>query len=201
MKEDELKKYAHLMTARFLQDPGVQFQIDNLERAELLFSLQCEGQIHAFNRHNAVHVLDGGKGFLIGYSTKELSEELLLEVFQQASLKLLEAATPDELLALQNKALLENEIIPQNWHFKYFDGDVYHLLVVAIDISEQGTGAFRKLLTHVLRDCDHRKLPIVLETFNPLNLPIYEHFGFQLMESKSSDQIGLTCFCMMRLAQ
>jgi hypothetical protein len=198
LKENELKEYAKLMTMRFLEDPGVVFQISCLERAELLFSLQCEGQIRAFAKRNAVQVLDGGKGLLIGYSMKELSGEQLLEVFQEASIKLLEKATEDELLLIQEKALLEGAIIPQNWHIKYFDGEVFHLLVVAIDKSAKGTGAFRKLLMPVISDCDNKKMPIVLETFNPANVPIYEHFGFQLMESQTSDKIDLTCFCIIR---
>lgn len=201
MKENELKEYAKLMTMRFLEDPGVLFQIGQLERAELLLSLQCEGQIQAFGQQNAVKVLGGGKGLLIGYSSKELLEEQLLEVLQQSSLKLLEKVNEDELLLMQNNAMLEGEIIPQNWHIKYFDGEVFHLLVVAIDKYLKGTGAFRKLLMPVIKDCENKKMPIVLETFNPNNVPLYEHFGFELMELEShiSDKVDLTCFCMMRL--
>ena len=198
MKENVLKEYAKLMKTRFLEDPGVIFQIGHLERAELLLSLQFEGQIQAFQQRNAVKVLADGKGLLIGYSSKELPEEQLLEVLQQSSQKLLEKATEDELLLMQHNAVLESEIIPQNWHVKYFDGEVYHLLVVAIDKSLKGTGAFRELLMPVIQDCENQKMPIVLETFNPNNVPLYEHVGFQLMESHISDQLGLTCFCMMR---
>ena len=187
------------MTTRFLEDPGVMFQISELKRAEFLLSLQSEGQIQAFSQHNAVQVLDGGQGLLIGYSSKELPEPLLLEVMQQSSLKLLEKATEDELLFMQSKAILEGEIIPQNWHIKYFDGEVFHLLVVAIDKSLKGTGAFRELLMPVIIACEKEKMPIVLETFNPNTVPLYEHFGFQLIESHNSDKIDLTCFCMMRL--
>lgn len=199
MKENKLKEYAKLMKTRFLEDSGVIFQIGHLERGELLLSLQCEGQIQAFDQQNAVKVLDGGKGLLIGYSSKELPEEQLFEVLQQSSLKLLEMVTEAELLLMQNNAMLESEIIPQNWHTKYFDGEVFHLLVVAIDKSLKGTGAFRDLLIPVIQDCENKKMPIVLETFNPDNVPLYEHFEFQLMESHTSDKIDLTCFCMMRL--
>jgi len=198
LKEKELKIYADLMSSRFSEDPGVLFQIGGLERAELLLTLQCEGQIQAFDQQNAVKVLDGGKGLLIGYSSKELPEEQLFEVLQQSSLRLLEKVTEDELLLMQNNAMLEGEIIPQNWHTKYFNGEVFHLLVVAIDKSLKGTGAFRELLMPVIQDCENKKMPIVLETLNPDNVPLYEHFEFRLMESHTSDRIDLTCFCMMR---
>lgn len=198
LKEKELKVYADLMSSRFSEDPVVLFQIGGMERAELLLSLQCEGQIQAFDKQNAVRVLDGGKGLLIGYSSKQLTEVQLFEVLQQSSLKLLEKVTEDELLLMQNNAILEAEIIPQNWYAKYFDGAVYRLLVVAIDKSLKGTGAFRELLMPLIQDCENKKMPIVLETLNPDNVPLYEHFGFRLMESHTSDKIDLTCFCMMR---
>jgi len=201
MKKNELKLYTQLMKTRFMEDSGVIFQINGLERAGLLVDLQFEGQIQAFDRQNAVKVLNGGKGLLIGYSTEELPEEKLLEIFQQSSQKLLETATEDELLWLQNKAMQEAEIIPQNWHLKYYDRDVYHLLTIAIDKPLKGTGAFRELIMPVIQVCDNKKLPIVLETFNPENVPLYEHFGFKLMESHPSEAINLTCFCMMRWRQ
>ena len=160
--------------------------------------MQFEGQIQAFHLHNAVQALEGGQGLLIGYSSKELPESLLLEVMQQSSVKLLEKASEGELQFMQSKAILESEIIPQNWHVNYFDGEVFHLLVVAIDKSLKGTGAFRKLLMPVIATCEKKKMPIVLETFNPDNVPLYEHFGFRLMESHLSDKIDLTCYCMMK---
>jgi len=199
MEENELKMCAKVMKTRFLEDPGVMFQLGNLERGELLLTLQCEGQIRAFNQLNSVRVLNGGRGFLIGYSSEEVPEEKLFEALQQSSVKLLEVVTEDELIFMQNNAMIEAEIIPQDWHKKYFEGEVFHWLVVAIDKSLKGTGAFRELLMPLLQDCEKKKMPIVLETFNPDNVPLYEHFGFQLMESHTSDKIDLTCFCMMRL--
>lgn len=198
MKENELKAYTQLMKTRFMEDPGVLFQIKDLERAGMLIELQFEGQIQAFMEENAVNVLDGGKGLLIGYSTNALPEDKLIPVMQRSSRKLMEVVTEAELQILQDRAVKQAEIIPQNWHTAYFDGDVYHLLIVATDKSLKGTGAFRTLITPVIEMCELKKMPMVLETFNPDNVPLYEHFGFQLKESHSSDEMNLTCYCMMR---
>lgn len=198
LKEHELKTYAQLMKTRFMEDPGVIFQVKDLDRAELLIEAQFEGQIQAFMEENAVRILENGRGLLIGYSTRELPEERLMNVMQQSSLKLVEIVTEKELQIIQERAIKQSEIIPQNWQTAYCDGDVYHLLVIATDKSAKGTGVFRELITPVLEECAAQKEPIFLETFNPDNLAIYEHFGFQLMESHSSDEMGLTCYCMMR---
>ncbi|MBU4439394.1 MAG: hypothetical protein L6276_11335 [Acetobacterium sp.] len=199
LNEHELKNCAQLMKNRFMEDPGVIFQLHDLDRAELLIEAQFEGQIQAFMEENAVQILEGGKGLLIGYSTKELPEDRLINVMQQSSRKLVEIVTEKELQVIQERAIKQSQIIPQNWQTAYCDGDVYHLLVIVTDKSAKGTGIFRKLITPVLEECATKKEPIILETFNPDNLPIYEHFGFQLMESHSSDEMELTCYCMMHL--
>ncbi|WP_373484748.1 hypothetical protein [Acetobacterium malicum] len=198
LKESELRTYVELMKTRFLEDPGVIFQVKDLDRAELLIKAQFEGQIEAFMEENAVQVQADGKGLLIGYSTRDLPEDRLMNVMQQSSQKLLAVVNQEELQVLQDRAVRQAQIIPQNWHTAYVDGAVYHLLIIATDESVKGTGVFRKLITPVLEKCEANKEPIVLETFNPDNLPIYEHFGFNLMESHTSDDMGLTCYCMMR---
>ncbi|OFV69095.1 GNAT family N-acetyltransferase [Acetobacterium wieringae] len=201
LNENELKTYTQLMKTRFMEDPGVIFQVNGLDRADLLIEAQFAGQIQAFMVQNAVQVLPDGQGLLIGYATREWPEERLTQVMQQSAQQLLAVVNPEELQLLSDRAVCQTQIIPSNWHLAYGATDVYHLLVIATDKSARGTGAFRKLLTPVLKKCAANQEPMVLETFNPDNLPIYEHFGFQLMESHRSDDIGLTCYCMMRSAE
>lgn len=198
LNEKEIKEYAQLMSARFLKDPGFIAQMGDLERAAMLACLQFEGQIRVFDQQSAVHVLENSKGFLIGYSSYSLNEEQLLEDLKQTSFKLMETATKEELLFMQNNAAVAGEITKPDWYTQYIDGEVFHLMVIVIDESLQGTGAFRRLLTPVIKACEEKKMPIVLQTHNPDNVPIYEHFGFRLLESHTSDKIDLTCFCMMR---
>ncbi len=196
LNEKELKEYANLMCSRFLEDPGVMVQLRGLKRAEMLFYLGCEGQIKAFDQQNAVHVLENGQGLLIGYSSNSLPDEPLLEVFQQASLELMEVASEDELLLMQNNALLVNKITTPDWYKQYYIGEVYHILVVVINKSLQGTGALRSLLMPVINECEEKKIPIILQTHNSDNVPIYQHYGFKLIESHFSEEIELNCFCM-----
>ncbi|MDD4666053.1 MAG: GNAT family N-acetyltransferase [Clostridia bacterium] len=198
LNEKELKAYANLMSSRLLKDPGVLVQIGALERAKLLFALSCEGQIKAFDQQNTVHVLGNAQGLLIGYSSNLLPEEQLLEVLKQASAKLMEVASEDELLFIQNRALEVNKITAHDWYKNYYAGEIYHLFVVAIDNSLKGTGALRNLLMPVIKQCEEKKIPIILQTHNPDNVPIYQHYGFKLIESHFSEEINLFCFCMAR---
>lgn len=198
LNEKEIKEFARLMSSGFISDPGIIAQMGNFEHAEILLYLHCEGQIRAFDQQSAVRVLENNQGLLIGYAANSINEEQLLKDFNHASLKIMETITQEELISMQNNAVLAGEITKPEWYKKYYDGEVFHLMVIVIDRPLKGTGAFRRLLIPVIKECERKEMPIVLQTHNPDNVSIYKHFGFELMEKHTSDKIDLTCFCMMR---
>ena len=57
-------------------------------------------------------------------------------------------------------------------------GRAWYLAVLATDPDFQGRGVARALLDHVLDRCDADGLAAWLETTDPVNPPLYEHFGF-----------------------
>lgn len=54
----------------------------------------------------------------------------------------------------------------------------WHLAFLATDPAHQRRGIGRKLLTHVLDRADADRTPTWLETSDPVNVPLYEKFGF-----------------------
>ena len=58
-------------------------------------------------------------------------------------------------------------------------GPAWHLAFLATDPDFRGRGLARRLLDHVLRRCDADGLAAWLETTDPVNPPLYEHFGFE----------------------
>ena len=198
MNKTELNQYASLMTTCFLKDPGVAAQLAGLERAELLLTLQNESQIEAFDQKGAVRTLPDGKGLLIGYSSRELPDEELLKVLQQSSWQVYQTASQQELLIMQENVIPIIAITVHNWHTKYYEGEIFELLVAAVEPALKGSGALRTLLAPVLEDCEAKHIPITMQTHNPENVPIFAHFGFQLMETCTCDATPLTCYCMMK---
>ncbi len=74
---------------------------------------------------------------MIGYSSGSLSDKILLEALQQASAKLMEAASVDELMLMKNNALLVHKITVHDRYKQYSAGKAYHLLVVVIDLNKK----------------------------------------------------------------
>ena len=41
-------------------------------------------------------------------------------------------------------------------------------------------------------------MDIVLETFTESNVQMYEHFGFELVETHTSDEVPFSDYCMIK---
>lgn len=197
---EQIQAASDLMAERFAGDPGIRAQMGGLERGGEYLRLQCLGQVRAFAEAGCVTLLDGtGPSFMMGYRTDELPMEALVGVLQDASRELLEAASPEEIAELQAHVAPVAAISDEFWYLRHFGNEpVYVLQVVAVAPQLKGTGAFRKLVAPVIAACDAAGVPMVLQTHNPANVPLYEHFGFQLVEQLSSKEIELSCYNMAR---
>jgi GNAT superfamily N-acetyltransferase len=56
----------------------------------------------------------------------------------------------------------------------------WYLAFIGVDPDRQGSGVGAALLRSRLQRCDQEELPAYLESSNPKNDPLYEHFGFRV---------------------
>jgi GNAT superfamily N-acetyltransferase len=56
----------------------------------------------------------------------------------------------------------------------------WYLAIIGVDPVRQGYGVGAALLRSRLRRCVQDGLPAYLESSNPANVPLYQHFGFQV---------------------
>lgn len=198
--DKQIEQAGNLMADRFAPDPGIRAQMEGLEHSADIIKLQCRGQVRAFASAGFLTLLDGGPSFLIGYRSDALPPESLVEVLQDASRELLDALSADELAQLQERVAPVAAISDEFWYTCHFaDQVVYVLQVVAVALELKGTGAFRRLIDPVIAECDASGIPMVLQTHNPNNVPLYEHFGFKLVEKVDSKELELSCYNMARM--
>ncbi len=57
----------------------------------------------------------------------------------------------------------------------------WHLPLIGVDPAKQGSGYGSQLLQHTLDEIDRRGEIAYLENTNPVNTPLYERYGFELM--------------------
>lgn len=67
-------------------------------------------------------------------------------------------------------------------HKKYAPNDHYYLDMLSVDPDSHGQGFSSKLVKPMLEVAKEKDVPVYLETSNPRNVEIYEHFGFTLVE-------------------
>jgi GNAT superfamily N-acetyltransferase len=73
----------------------------------------------------------------------------------------------------------------------------WHLAYLAALPEHRGKGLARRLLDRQLARCDEDRLPVWLETTDPVNPPIYERFGFETI-AHITDAAWLPGFWVMR---
>jgi GNAT superfamily N-acetyltransferase len=72
----------------------------------------------------------------------------------------------------------------------------YYLEYIGVEPGYQGKGYGSSLIKHLIHKADELGVGCYLENANPLNLPFYQHFGFQITSEK--EIIGLPSWFMWR---
>ena len=69
---------------------------------------------------------------------------------------------------------------------------------VAVTPELQGKGYASRLLDPMLSRIDNEQKPCYLQIENEKNVPIYEHFGFELIEKANLPNTDIYIWCMLR---
>jgi len=76
----------------------------------------------------------------------------------------------------------------------------WYLHIIAVRGRHRGKGIASRLLRPILAELDRKGLPCYLETQNPANVALYEHFGFQVKdESEIPGTGGTRNWAMLRM--
>lgn len=211
IKAEELDKAANLMADCFSLDPGIIAQMTGLAggsvtgRALEVLRQLCFFQVQGFAAQRAVWVLEASDelqkpiALLIGYPNRQIPFWKYYPLLLKISTSFRQVLQKEEwpLIKQNSKAYASSAPTPA-WRKKCCGKAYYYLIVAAVSAEYKGTGAFRRLIAPVLAACDDKQLPIVLETDNPKNIPIYEHFGFQTTETVANKTWDLIDTHMVR---
>lgn len=76
----------------------------------------------------------------------------------------------------------------------------HYLVSIGVDPAKQGMGYGKEMLhaIHEMVDAHPDSIGIGLDTENPDNIPLYEHFGYRLTHTQKLGQV--TLYCMFRKA-
>ena len=99
---------------------------------------------------------------------------------------------------IRGKAIIEQI---DSLHEKYADEPHYYLDNLGIVPSSQGQGLSSKLIRPFLQMADEQKVIAYTDTVTESNVPFYEHFGFECVETSPVEKTGITVYALKRQIQ
>jgi len=83
-------------------------------------------------------------------------------------------------------------------HDKYANEPHFYLDNLGVLPSAQGQGFSSRLIRPFLRMADEQKVIAYTDTVTPANMPFYEHFGFECVETSPVNRTGITVYALRR---
>jgi len=199
LDKNTIESVVKVMADSFKTDPLNQTLLNGLTRKDELLHAHSLIHIDTAIKAKSLKLLDGNpKAFLVGLDSNDESVlrdiRMVIKVYQKTLTML---GWRDIKTILSNNKKIKN-VVNFKWQKEFINDRYYRIKIVAVDKELRGSGAFRRLVTPVLDQCDKSNIPVVLETHNYNNVGLYEHFGFQLVKTIESDSTDIKQYCMIR---
>lgn len=194
-----LKTAAEVMAECFIEDPLNKALLKNISQADKLMNTHSTKHIAYAAKLKILYFQEGiAKAFCIwSDSEKESKLRNLLFIISIYLVTLQVLGVKEMFRILQNSRKI-NKVLSFTWQKEFIKGCFFRLKIIAVHKSLRGTGIFRKLITPLIEKAEKESIPIVLETHNPENVPIYEKFGFNLVKTITHPLAEITQYCMVR---
>jgi ribosomal protein S18 acetylase RimI-like enzyme len=85
-----------------------------------------------------------------------------------------------------------------DFHTQYASEPHFYLDNLAVLASARGQGLSSKLIRPFLAMADEQKVIAYTDTVTPVNVPLYEHFGFQCVGQNTISGTGITVYALRR---
>ena len=186
IKKEELEKLSTFFVEQYAENEfEVLFRgIDSAKiKNYMAKNFYCE--LEKYHEHGDIFVYDDNlTAALVGMKNKDRTFIGKIPTIIKA-LKIKSDFSKEEAKQFKENALIMNSVANLGWYKKYCSkAHSYYLGQFAIAKEFRGKGICREMLENLLNSISESM--IVLETHNSKTVSIYEHFGFQLVETKES---------------
>ncbi|NLF48012.1 MAG: GNAT family N-acetyltransferase [Clostridiales bacterium] len=196
---EQYPRLAKLLTDCFFEDRLVSGQIRGIEEPEIFLEKLFLMQIPVFDKTCEMNTLDDNlDSLIIGYEKKKFNQTklILLSIFYQLKFRNELNGSDLKIYKENGKAVLRD--LDLKWYKEFIKGNYYYIKAIAIKKGSRGKGVFRQLITPVVDYCNENSLPIILETNTSENVPVYRHFGFELVKTIKNKGGDFCQYCLIR---
>ena len=199
-KKEELEALSVFFAEQFYEKEQMQVMGRGLEpaKARQISIDLLKSQLSHIYKHGDIFVTGDISGAIAGINGRKMTWFYLLPLLLSAMRTIFKSLSKEERKILTKNAKAVNEAHSTSWHKKHCHGAPYYLAVFAVDKAERGHGHCRELLEGLFEHAGAAHKTIVLETHTKENVPIYEHFGFELIETKEAADKSITEYRLLK---
>lgn len=198
LREEELQSAAIFIVEQFWDKEVMQLMYQGFEEeAAKKLAVEIEyQQLQTYLKNGDIFIYDNAiSGAIVGIASRKLfSPSFLLQYFMR-SRKVLAGLSKKEKAVLKRNLYAVNEAHRLRW-FKKYCRNPYYIAQFGIDKQKRGQGIAREMLEFIFEQ--HKNEAIILETNSKTNMPIYEHLGFDLVETHENPSHTLAEYCFVK---
>jgi hypothetical protein len=199
IEERHYHSVARLLTECFLEDQLVAKQVAGIEKPEEFLEKLFFLQMPVLHKTSEIYSLDDSmNSVIVGYEKKKYKPIRVLLLSILCQFKFSGAFHSSDLKVYAQNCREAIKDLDLKWQKKYVKGNYYYIKVIAIAKSSRGKGDFRSLITPIINACKEKDIPIVLDTNTPENVPIYQHFGFELIKTITKEGADFCQYCFIK---
>ena len=195
----EIPQLAEFLAKQFWSTEEILIMLKGLDssRAKQIAPLVIGLDIAFYGRYGDMWIYDQDcSGAVIGIDSRKRGFHYFWYYFCNRR-KYLGKLNPCERRILAKNEKDYSQVRDDLW-FKKYGKSTYYVAWLAVETEHRGQGVLRKLLQHIFDYTQNSFSQIALETHTASNVPIYEHFGFSLLETKSYSDQTITEYRMLK---
>lgn len=203
VQKEDLPRLQKLLTVCFAEDPLYHALIPDRETRERLLPELFSCDLTEFFDTCEIYADSRELNSMLVVSDESESYNVLRYCFTEIRAKL----STDSWLIREDPSLKTfwnfiygKDYLNSSWTDQLHQTERLHVIYLAVDPAHQHRGLADQLMNEVISYAGDHKMLISLETHNPDNVPIYEHFGFKLYGIVENSHFDLKQYCMIREA-
>lgn len=198
--EEDIPETIAMFTARLVDSVEQSHILEGITAKEELTRIMLTTQIEDMYRDGEIWIAGDFQGALTGHYGKGFTVFSLLKTAIRQNALMKRSLSKEDLQQLSANVKKSQGTVNMRWRKEVCgSNNYYYLQLVAVNRSSKGSGVFRQLVEPILLRSEHESIPVLLDTHDKDNIPLYEHFGFELVrEHQAKSGAPITQYSMIR---
>ena len=198
-EEKDIRAVCHMLTNRMVDSVEQSYVLQGICNKEELTKILLTIQVENEYRVGEIWIAGNYQGVLTGHYGKGFTALNLLRTIVRQNMQL-RGMSKTDLNQLNANIKKMAGTTNMRWRKQICGSTRYfYLQLIAIDRTLKGKGVFRQLVEPVLTRLERENMPVLLDTHDKDNVPLYEHFGFELVrEHHAKNGAPITQYSMIK---